>query len=206
MKADHRNSTVWIEQGNGSGQDQREFRELAVDENPKSLERARGRILTPITPRARADGFGHDPRKLTRAVDGPLRASRNNCSCNRLSKPFFTMIADHLCKFARGCPRQECRSGLAATGVHSHVERTLGAKREATSRIVDLRRGDAKIKENAVGTGDAKLREDVGQLRKPATAKRESRIDDDLRSRLGGRIPIECDEPPARPETTENCS
>jgi hypothetical protein len=36
---------------------QRELRELAVNENPESLERPRGRILTPITPRSRADGL-----------------------------------------------------------------------------------------------------------------------------------------------------
>ena len=120
-------------------QGQRELLEFPIDENPKSLERARGRILTPITPRARADGFGHDLGQLPRPVDGCVRASRNNRSCNRLSKPFFTIVAYHLRQFARIGAREERGSGFAARGVHPHVERSVAAQREAALRVVDLR-------------------------------------------------------------------
>ena len=96
MEADDGKATAGGEHRDDRGQCQRELLKLAIDENPESLERARGRILTPITPRARADGFGHDRCQLARGDDGCDRASRNNCSCNRLSKPFFTIVPYHL--------------------------------------------------------------------------------------------------------------
>ncbi len=70
--------------------------------NPYSLEGPRGRILTPITPRPRAEGFCHDRGQLPRACDGLVRASRNNRSCNLLSKPFFAIVRDHSLQFSFG--------------------------------------------------------------------------------------------------------
>ena len=159
MEADHGEPAPRRQQRHDPRQDQRELRELAIDENPKSLERPRGRILTPITPRARADGFGHDRSELPRADDGCDRASRNNCSCNRLSKPFFTIVAYHLRQFARGSARQERGRRFAARGVHPHVERAVRAKREAAHRVVDLRRGNAEVEQAAVDAFDAERRE-----------------------------------------------
>jgi Tol biopolymer transport system component len=58
-----------------------------------------------------------------------------------LSKPFFTIVAYHLRQFARGGAGQERGRGFAARRIHPHVERAIGAKREATLRIVDLSAG-----------------------------------------------------------------
>ena len=138
VEADHRKTSARIEKAHGARQRQREFLEFPIDVNPESLEGPRGRILTPITPRARADGFGHDPRQLPRPDDGRERASRNNCSCNRVSKPFVTLVAYHLRQFAHIGARQECGCRFAARRIHPHVERTIGAQRKPARGIIDL--------------------------------------------------------------------
>ena len=83
------------------------FVQLPVHRNPKGLERARRRILTPITPRARADGLRDNRGELARRDDRSGVASLRNCSCNRLSKPFFTIVADDLRQFADRRARNE---------------------------------------------------------------------------------------------------
>jgi hypothetical protein len=87
-----------------------------------------------------------------------------------LSKPFFTIVAYHLRKFARRRPREECRGRLAARGIHPHVERTVGTEREAARRIVDLRRGNAEVEERAVDALDAARRERLRKLGEPAAS------------------------------------
>ena len=144
MKADDGEAPVGGEHRNDLRQDQRELRELAIDENPKSLERPRGRILTPITPRARADGFGHDRGQLPRALDGCDRASRNNCSCNRLSKPFFTIVAYHLRQFARGRRARGTRRPIRRASDPSACR--AGRRRETRSRAPDRRSAERKCR------------------------------------------------------------
>ena len=60
--------------------------------------------------------FGPRFGPLPRADDGCDRACRNNCSCNRLSKPFFTIVPYHLRQFARGGASQERGGGFSARG------------------------------------------------------------------------------------------
>ena len=182
------------------------LRQLPVHENPKSLERPRGRILTPITPRARADGFAHDLRELPRAFDGPVRARCRNCSCNRLSKPFFTIVADNLRQFAHRRAGYKFRGGLAARRVHPHVERTVVPKREAARCVVDLRRGDSEIEQNSVDLRERKSTDDVGQFRKPRAAENETGLayGECKSGGLGRRIAVDAHEVAGGAEAREN--
>ena len=148
MEADHGKTAAASQQRYDGRKGRCELRQLPVHENPKGLERARGRILTPITPRARADGFGHDLRKLPRADDGLPRARRRNCSCNRLSKPFFTIVADDLRQFARGRAGKELarrtRRGtdpFSCRAVRRSEKRSRARHRRSAARRFRDRRG-----------------------------------------------------------------
>ena len=206
VEADDGHPCVRGQRRHDGGQRLRDFRQFAVHENPKGLEGPRGRILTPITPRARADGLRHECRQLPGAVDGFARACRRNCSCNRLSRPFFTIVAQYLRQFAHRGAGKEFGSGFAARRVHPHVQRTVVAKGKAARRVVDLRRGDSEIEQHAVDLRERKLGEDVGQFRKPRAAENESGIGlrELRRGRFGGRVAIDADETPRRAKPSED--
>src|SRR2546423_14717285 len=106
---------------------------------PYSVEGRVTGILTPTPPRPRADGFCHIRGQLLRACDGFARASRNNRSCNLLSKPFFAIIRDHSLQFGFACRSDPLRRAVPARWVHAHVERAVGADRKSAFRLVDLR-------------------------------------------------------------------
>src|SRR4029434_1505242 len=128
----------------------------------------------------------------------------NNCSCNRLSKPFFTIVAYHLRDFARRGARQKRAPRFAARRIHPHVEWSVGAKREPARRIVDLWRGNAEVEQEAVDARDAERCQCVGEFRKPAPVKREARVSDRLRATLGFGITIERNEASGRSEPGED--
>src|SRR4029079_9229707 len=107
-------------------------------------------ILTPITPRSRADGLRDNRGELACRVDRPALASLRNCSCNRLSKPFLTIVADDLREFVYRCARDELRRGFAARRVHAHVEGPLRAIRESAFGRIELRRRNPEVEQHAV--------------------------------------------------------
>ena len=116
------------------------FVQLAVHRNPKGLERTRGRILMPITPRARADGLRDDSCELACRGDRRDFACLRNCSCNRLSKPFLTIVPDDLRQLAHIGAGDIVGRALAALGIHAHVERAVGTVGKTAAGIVQLRR------------------------------------------------------------------
>ena len=59
------------------------------------------------------------------------------------------------------------------TPVHAHIERCILHIGEAALRRIDLRRGDAEIKENAVHLGYTLMREDVPQMTEVIVHKRD---------------------------------
>src|SRR5579864_1371352 len=116
MKADRREAPAALQQGRDAGQRGAHFVQLPVHRNPKGLESARRRILTPITPRPRADGLRDNRGELARRNDRSDVASLRNRSCNRPSKPFLTIVADHPGQFVDRCVRQELGPSRRATG------------------------------------------------------------------------------------------
>ena len=109
--------------------------ELLIDENPKSLEGACRRVLPRL---ACADRFLHDRGKLSSGCDNPPCPSSCNRLCNRMSKPFLSIIPEYLRDLADGRVRQPIRHGLPAARVHAHVERRIEAKAHAPRAIVQL--------------------------------------------------------------------
>ena len=187
VEAHDREPAAGGEPRDGARQRAFELAHLVVHRDPKGLERARGRILTPITPRARADGLGHDLSEPPGRVDGALRASRNNRSCNRLSKPFFTMVAEDLRQFGGGGTGDEVGGRFADVGIHPHVERTVVPERESAPRVVDLRRGDAEVEQHAVDGVERERVEHGVERREARAAEGEAGIVD--RARVAPRRP-----------------
>ena len=72
------------------------------------------------------------------------RASRSNCSCNRLSKPFFTIVADHLRQFAHRRPREEFGGRFAARWDPSACR--ADRRRETRSRALGRRSAARKCR------------------------------------------------------------
>ena len=197
VEADHREPAAGSEAHHDPRQRQRELRELAIDENPKSLEGPRGRILTPITPRARADGLGHDRGQLPRADDGCDRASRNNRSCNRLSKPFFTIVAYHLRQFARIGAREEIRGRFAARRDPSACRAGRRARSEKPRSGSSICGDDTPRSSSTPSTRAMSQRvEHRRQLREPGAAEREARVVDS---------PLRCRRRPDRDRARRAC-
>jgi hypothetical protein len=180
------------------------FVQLAIHRDPNGLEGARGRILMPITPRARADGLRNDIGEPPCRDDRLGLPSLRNCSCNRLSKPFLTIAADDLRQFTDRCARDESGRALAARRIHPHVERAVVAKRESARRILELGRRHAEIEQHAVDAIDRERIEHVGQFGEPRAAEREARVADRTRCGFGVRIAVDRDEPAAGGELRED--
>ena len=58
---------------------------------------------------------------------------------------------------------EEGGGGLAAAGVHAHVEGAVELHGEAAGRVIDLHGGDAEVGENEVGGGDLLAGEGLGE-------------------------------------------
>ena len=103
---------------------------------------------------------------------------------------------------------QEFRRALAARGVHAHVERAVGAEREAACRVVDLRRRDAEVEQDPARLRDAARSERRCHPREHGVPDREARIAGErrighcTRDRLG--IAVERDQAAARRQPLEH--
>ena len=104
---------------------------------------------------ARADRATHDLGKVACGPQRPLAPCRNNRCCNCLSKPFFPIGANHLPELFFVGAREVLRSGLAARGVHAHVERSLAREAETARGVVELGRGDAQIQQDSGHLADS---------------------------------------------------
>ena len=141
--------------------------------NPYSLKRARRRIL-PWLPRG--NGFCHDRGKLSCGANSSPRSSRNNRCCNLFSKPFFAMVSYDLPNFLLGCLRQPLASREPAARVHAHVERRVVTEAEAARGVVELRRGDAEVEQDAVGANDAGAGRELGEAAEPPVQDAKARV------------------------------
>ena len=168
--------------GDDARQGQRELRELAIDENPKSLERARGRILTPITPRARADGLGHDRGQLPRAG----RRVRPREPQQLLLQSIEQTVLHH----SRVSP-PSIRARRRARGTRQRIRRAwdpsacrAGRRRETRSRAPGRRSAARRCRGRAARRRRARCRARASasaSSENQRAAKREARIGDRAR-------------------------
>ena len=124
---------------------------LGVDENPKSLKRARCGILARL---AGFDRASHDLGQLDGTCKGPvLLPPTINRLCNRPSKPFFAVVTNDLRHLFDRRMLEPLRHALATCGVHAHVQWSVVSKRKSSTRIVELRRAHAQIHQQAIDAG-----------------------------------------------------
>ncbi len=94
-----------------------------------------GRIRAPCA----GDRGRHDSGKLGGRCDGrarprtpptvaPMFAASHNRLCNRNSKPFFPIGADHAGEFIERDLRQPVGRARALGRIHAHVERAVAAQ------------------------------------------------------------------------------
>ena len=139
---------------------------LPIDENPKSLKGARRRILRQ-SPRVRAPTAAPRAAASCRVrAEGLARPSRNNRSCNRFSKPFFTIVADHLPQFAlrrrgrairRRTRRASCPCACRADRrgeTRSRARRRRAAARRRRDRAARRRRARAQAPSRTSGSSE----------------------------------------------------
>ena len=170
--------------------------------NPKSLKRARGRVLARL---AGLDRTSHDFGQISGGSNAcaALPASHKRL-CNPSSKPFFPIVADHLRELALIGAGQEVRGGLAAGRVHAHVQRRIEAETEAARRVVQLRRADAQVEQHALQLRDAERRELLAHRGKAGMHQSQPRIDECRARGDGLRVLVEGDQPAARRQPGED--
>ena len=169
---------------------------LGVDVNPKSLKRARCRVLARL---AGLDCTSHERGKLPGASHGrPALPASHKRLCNRNSKPFFAIVTYHLCNLAQFGAFEKLRRGLAARGVHAHVQRGVVAEAEATRGVVDLRRAHAQVEQDALHLVDAQRRQFVRHVGEAGVAHGQARVADLGRRGHRLRVLVEGHQPAGR--------
>ena len=147
MEADHRQAAARLQQVERALQNLFELFKLGIDENPKSLKGTRGGVLVRL---AGLDRTSHDGGQLASGSHGSAAfADSNKRLCNRHSKPFFPVVTNHLCNVTLVGASEKVGRGLAAGGVHAHVQRAVETEAEAALGRVDLRRRHAQVQQQA---------------------------------------------------------
>jgi len=147
MKTDHREPALRRETLESRVQRNLELLEFPVDVNAQRLEHARcGMLVTFFAARHTGDHLG----QLQRADERLVGAIGNDRSRDARRLPLFAELAEdpHQLRFG-GRVDDVCRAH-ALPRAHSHVERTVVHETEPARRVVELRRGDAEVEQNAV--------------------------------------------------------
>ena len=147
MEGNHGQTPAGFQVACGLRQHRAYFFKLTVDENPNGLKRPRRRVLAAF---ASTDGLCRQLRQLAGCKDGALLPLLHNGARNLAVKPLFTIISDYLANLFFAGLGQPLRGGLAARGIHPHIQRRIVAEAEAAFGIVDLRRRHAQIKQRTV--------------------------------------------------------
>ena len=181
---------------------QRHFQlfKLLIDVNPNSLKGAGRRVLARL---ARANRATHDLGKLPGGAERLASPCLNNLCCNCLSKPFFPMVRDHLPDFFFVGAVEPLGRGLAARGVHAHVERAFLHEREAALGAVELRAGHSQVEQDPGNGLDPAFGQRRAHRREPAVDQLKTRIlERAIRMRLG--VLIKSEKSSANTETGED--
>ncbi len=145
--------------------------ELIVDVHAQRLERARRGILAGLT---RAYGACHDLRELQRARERLPGTRRDDIRGNASRETLLPQGRDHLANLRLARSREPCGNRFAARRVHAHVERAVRPETETTCRVVELRRRDAEVEQNAAhGPARNELLHARGDIGKRRTDERK---------------------------------
>src|SRR5258708_9590944 len=90
-------------------------------------------------------------RQFERALERLFPAIRDDGARDARRVAFLAEFTENADQLVEWCAVDHVRGADPLAGGHAHVERTVLHEAEAACRIVDLRRGDAEVEENAVG-------------------------------------------------------
>src|SRR5690606_37103108 len=114
----------------------------------------------------------------------PCGVSAADRARNGPGAPLIAELVEHVRERVVREAADELERGLSARAVHPHVEGTLGHEGEAAARIVELRRADATVGDDAVEGLEARLTRERPQVTELAV--------DENRSIAEGREPRAC--------------
>ena len=135
------------------------------------LERARRRILAGL---ARAHGARHELGELQRAGQWLTGARCHDVRGDAPRETLFPEFRDHLANLRLARSREPCGNRFAARRVHAHVERAVRPEAETTCGVVELRRRDAEVEQDAAhGPARNELRHARGDIGKRRADERK---------------------------------
>ena len=165
VEGDDGDSAAGGEAVGGDGEEAVEVREFAIDHDAERLEGAGGGVQLRAggTFQREATGLADDGGEFLRGLDGFGLAAVDDQFGDLRGVGFVAEFEEGGSEFVFGEAIDEGRGGLAARGVHAHIEGAGGAVGEAAGGVVDLGGGDAEVGEDGVGFFNAGLCEDGGQ-------------------------------------------
>ena len=144
----------------GGAEHRRKLAELVVDRDADGLKAPLGGVLL-LAQRRSGHRRADEICQLQRGFDGLFRAVRTDLLRDGgrvallavfIEDAFELLIADGIDQLARG---------VARALVHAHIERRVLLIGKAARGIVELRRGNAEVKEHPVHAADAQLTQHV---------------------------------------------
>ena len=110
-------------------------------------------MLLRVAAVARHDALDERGERLRRQ-NGRLFTLRNDGARDFPGKALFAVVGNHAPQLRLRSAAEPLGCGFAARRVHAHVERSVKAEGKAPRGIVDLRGGNADVKENAIDGAD----------------------------------------------------
>ena len=151
MKADHDQPPAHLEQAQRLRQQLNQVIQLAVDMDSNALECPRRRMLVLLPTRV---GLTDNLRQATCGHNRCLGARCNDGTGDPACKALLAELFQYRGDILLGRSPQPLRCGLAAAGVHTHIQRTIVLETEAALAVVELRAGDPEVEQDAVDSLD----------------------------------------------------
>ena len=197
MEGDDDKAPAGLEDRFGRAESGREFAQLVVDEDAQRLKGAGGRM---DAARARVHDPGDEVGERAGGADRTLAARALDGAGDGAGMPLLAEARDDIGELTRGGLRHHV-GGARPKTAHAHIERTVGAEREAALGRVELHRRDAKVEDDAIDRVMAEAASDSSQIGKPvldqyqAAAGRldQSRVDQISPERNGALIAVDAD-------------
>lgn len=157
VEGDDRRSSARF-QGCGDGREKTvEVVEFAVDEDAQGLKRARRGVEFGAGGALKGEvaGLADDGGELLGGGNGGSGATFDNQPSDLRGVLLIAKLQNRIGEFGLGETVDERGGGLAAAGIHAHVEGPRAAVGEAASGVIDLCAGDADVGEDGVYFFDA---------------------------------------------------
>jgi hypothetical protein len=136
---------------------------LTVNGNPQGLEGTLGGMAVALATHCGRNSFGNNLDEPPRSLDGLAVTFGNDGANNAVSELFLTVLAKHTHQGTRIRLIEDLGSSTTTGLVHPHVQRGINRVREPALNLVNLERGQPKVKQYGVDIVQAEI---VKHLRK----------------------------------------